>query len=114
MEMKVAYIVVTIKPDGSQTVTEHAKSPKLSVFQNIVGEGVASGYVQEVPYFTKLLVGDTEYRRGTAYCNEDSAALGLPSNPKASQLWRIACPDGQPSRMRLHGNVVFCAKIAGS
>jgi hypothetical protein len=96
------YRIVILKPDGKHEVTEQKKAPEYEQLRKAVG-----GLIETVPYFTKY----DGLSRGRAYCNEEGRLRGLPFNRDATKAWRESCPKGEESMMRLHGDVIFYAKI---
>lgn len=101
-----SYHVFIIKTDGTINKTVQPKAPTYEQQKAAVG-----GYIETIPYFTKLLHDGRQYTRGTAFCNEEGIVIGMPVNSMASALWRISCPTGDPSRMVLCGDVIFYAKV---
>jgi hypothetical protein len=100
------YAVIIIKPDSSVELRAWPKLPTLEELQTLVG-----GYIQELPYFTKLLHEEVSYTRGKAYADEHGFMKRLPINVPAARFWRLSCPKGDPSMMNLCGTVVFVAKV---
>lgn len=80
----------------------HDKQPDYKQLQKYV-----DGSIQIVPYFSKLTVDGIDYKRGTAFCNENGHMERRQFNERASAFWRKACPKGEPSRMEIVGSVVF-------
>ena len=101
-----SYHVLVIKTDGSIIKTIQPKAPTYEQQKEAVG-----GYIETIPYFTKMSHQGIEYERGTAYANEEGKLKGLALNVVATQCWMFACPDGDHSRMILCGDVIFFAKI---
>lgn len=100
------YCVLEIKADGRIVKSVQPKAPTYDQQRKAVG-----GYIQTIPYFTKALHEGVRYNRGTAYADEEGMLKGKPLNHNAMMLWRFSCPDGDPSRMRLCGDVIFFAKV---
>jgi len=97
------YHVIILRANGNVERNSYPKKPELSTLQAAVG-----GYIQTVPYFTKLKWPDgTEYKRGTCYANEEGILKGLYPNGEATRAWR----DQFPQATMLHGDVVFYAKV---
>lgn len=101
-----SYHVLVIKTDGTVEKTVQPKAPTYEQQKAAVG-----GYIETIPYFTNLIYDGRQYKRGTAYANEEGRLHGLPLNPLASALWMSSCPGGEPSRMLLCGDVIFHAKV---
>ena len=99
-----AYTMLVINPDGGISMTTLTEAPKYEQLKNAV-----DGYIETIPYFTKLKYLNRHYVRGRAYCNEEGKLMGLPRNPRAEEFWRASCPTGDPSHMTLAGSVVFYA-----
>lgn len=97
------YKVITLLANGETKEQLQPKAPDLKQLQAIVG-----GYIETVPHFTKF--GDM--KRGVAYCNEEGLLRGLQFNAAATSAWLQNLgkgPFGYPPR--LHGDVVFYAKV---
>jgi hypothetical protein len=106
MTTKRGYFVAIIRANGAIEVSQSAKVPLLSVLQKAV-----DGYIETIPYFDKLSYNGVNYQRGTAYCNEEGLYKKADQpNATATKMWREACPNGDPSRMALFGDVIFYAK----
>jgi hypothetical protein len=99
------YKYIIIKPDGTMSCETHKNKPDWREAGKYVG-----GYIQIVPYFSSLVYEGTKYNRGTAYCNENGWAEGLPNNPAAKEAWMKACPKGDPERMYISGTLLFVVK----
>jgi hypothetical protein len=98
-----AYTVIIFKADGTVESTVQPKKPTYNQLRDAVG-----GYIQEVPYLKKY--GD--FRRGTAFANEDGISLGLKHNAKATQAWLESVGKGPPYvwQPRLYGDVIYYAR----
>ena len=100
------YHVLEIKATGDIIKTVQKKVPTYEQEKAAVG-----GYIQTIPYFTKMSYDGIDYNRGTAFCNEEGRLYGMPLNLIAMECWRVSCPKGDPSRMTICGNVIFYAKV---
>lgn len=100
------YIVLEIKSDGKIIKTIQPKMPGYDQLRKAV-----DGYFQEIPYFKSIGHEGAFYKGGSAYANEEGRMMGLPFNTVATQCWMLACPNGEPDRMRLCGDVIFFAKV---
>lgn len=100
------YHVLEIKATGEIIKTIQAKAPTYD--QNVKAVG---GYIETIPYFTKMTHDGIEYRRGTAFANEEGQLHGLPLNKVAMAAWKASCPDGDPTMMHLAGDIIFYAKV---
>lgn len=100
------YHVLIIKTDGTITKTVQPKAPDYAQQVKAVG-----GYIQTIPYLTKLCWEGVEYKRGTAFANEEGMLKGMPLNRNAMAFWKLSCPKGDPDRMHLCGDVIFYAKV---
>ena len=96
------YVAIVVPPHGQVEVNYHDKQLKLEELQKYVG-----GTVQEMPFFTKIVIDGVEYRRGIAYCDEDGFQKRLELNERAHSFWRKACPKGNPERMTVVGPILF-------
>jgi len=99
------HIMIKIPPHGPISLDYFTKKPDYKMLREAVG-----GMIQEVPYFTKMTYNGRKFPRGIAYANEEGFMLNLPDNMRARELWRIACPTGDPDRMYLCGTVIFVCK----
>lgn len=104
-----SYHVLEIKATGEIVKTVQKKAPDYEQQKKAVG-----GYIETIPYFTKMSHDGIDYSRGTAYANEESRILGQSLNITAMMYWRESCPKGDPSRMTLCGDVIFYAKVKES
>lgn len=100
-----SYSVVVFKVTGEIERTVQPKAPDLAQMQKVVG-----GYIESIVHFTKY----DGMKRGSAFCNENGIAEGLPFNINATQAWLAALGPG-PFRYepRLMGNVIFYSKQKG-
>lgn len=103
------YHVFEIKATGEIVRTVQKKAPDYEQQKKAVG-----GYIQTIPFFTKFSHDGIDYSRGIAYANEEGRIHGKPLNPTAMLAWKEACPNGEPSRMTLCGDVIFYAKVKES
>ena len=101
-----SYHVLEIKVTGDVIKTVQAKAPDYKQQTKAVG-----GYIETIPYFTKVSYEGINYSRGTAYANEEGRLHGMPLNLTAMEWWRESCPKGDPRRMTLCGDVIFYAKV---
>lgn len=101
-----SYHVLEIKTDGTIIKTVQREKPGYEQQRKAVG-----GFIETIPYFTKMTHEGIEYKRGTAYANEEGAILGKLENKAAMQAWRYSCPGGNPERMHLSGDVIFFARV---
>jgi hypothetical protein len=101
-----SYHVLIIKTDGTIVKTVQLKKPTYEQQKAAVG-----GFIETIPYFTKMSYQGIEYVRGTAYVDEEGRLKGKPLNKLASACWMTSCPKGDPSRMLLCGDVIFYAKV---
>lgn len=97
------YAVFTIHPSGKVDKVLQEKAPKLDQLQAAV-----QGYIETVPYFTKMTLDGTQYKHCTAYANEEGLLRGMQMNLLASLLWRESYPH---TSQLLHGLVVIYCKI---
>lgn len=95
------YNVFIIRASGSVEHTTQPKAPKLDQLQQAVG-----GYIETVPYFTKLEYKGVMYKRGRAYANEEGILKGMLLNANASKVWRANFKNASG----LVGDVIFYAK----
>jgi hypothetical protein len=95
------YNVFIIRVEGSIIHTVQPKAPDLKQLQSAV-----AGYIETIPYFTKLEVNGVLYKRGRAYANEEGLLKGMPLNVQASKAWikNFKYASG------LVGDVIFYAK----
>jgi hypothetical protein len=100
------YAVFIIRTDGRVEKTVQPKAPTYDQQTKAVG-----GFIETVPYFTKMTHDGVLYTRGTAYANEEGRLHGLPINRSAMTRWQSSCPGGDPSRMTLCGDVIFYARV---
>ena len=100
------YKYIVIKPSGDVLCETHKKRPEWREIQKYV-----EGPFQVLPYFTSLTYQGVKYSRGTAYCNENGWVVGLKPNSLATACWKIACPKGDPERMRIAGTILFVSKV---
>jgi hypothetical protein len=100
------YHVLEIKADGRIIKTVQKKAPEYDQWVKAV-----DGFVQCIPYFTKAMHEGKLYSRGHAYADEEGLLKRKPFNSNATKLWRYSCPDGDPDRMYLFGDVIFYAKV---
>lgn len=100
------YAVIIIRANGEVEFSTQPKAPELAQSQEAVG-----GYIETISYFTKLTHQNVQYKRGTAYANEDGISKRLPLNRNATGAWRASCPAGDTTMMKLLGDVIFYAKI---
>lgn len=100
------YAVLEIKVDGRIVKTIQPKKPDYKQQKKAVG-----GFIETIPYFKKVMYEGILYQRGTAYADEEGMLKGKPYNRNAMALWRFSCPNGDPSRMTLCGDVIFYAKV---
>lgn len=101
-----AYHVLEIKATGDIVKTVQKKAPDYEQQKKAVG-----GFIETIPYFTKMEHEGVVYNRGTAYANEEGRLHGQPLNLTAMLAWRESCPKGDPRRMTLCGDVIFYAKV---
>lgn len=101
-----SYHVLEIKTDGTIIKTVQREKPGYEQQRKAVG-----GYIETIPYFTKMTHEGIEYKRGTAFANEEGQLKGLPFNRKAMEAWGKSCPGGNPERMHLSGDVIFFARV---
>lgn len=100
------YAVLVIKTDGTIVKTVQPKKPNYKQLNEAVG-----GYIETLPYFTRVVHEGVEYKRGTAFCHEEGKVRGMAVNARATALWIMSCPEGDPGRMVLAGDVIFYAKV---
>lgn len=100
------YHVLEIKATGAIVKTVQSEEPDYEQQSKAVG-----GYIETIPYFTKLTHEGIDYKRGTAFANEEGHLYGLPMNLRAMDFWLKSCSKGDPKRMRLAGDVIFYAKV---
>jgi hypothetical protein len=98
------YHLFLIKP----TEIEHSSQPKQPDLVKI--QRAVNGYIQEIPRFRFIEYKGVKYGLGIAYGNEEGILHKLPHNPLATRLWRLACPEGDPDRMNLFGNILFVGR----
>ena len=99
------YLIFVIPPYGELKLEHSRKLPDYKAIQKWV-----DGTFQIIPYFSKLTVDGVDYKRGTAYCNEESFLKGMTRNERAEEAWKKSCPNGDPRRMRLEGPVAYIVK----
>lgn len=100
------YHVLVIKATGDIVKTIQPKPPTYEQETKAVG-----GYIETIPYFTKMTHDGIAYTRGTAFANEEGMLRGMPMNLRAMDCWLKSCPKGDPKRMTLCGDVIFYAKV---
>lgn len=96
------YHIFVIKTTGEIEHYTQPKAPELDQLQAIVG-----GYIETIPYFTRLNVDGRRYLRGKAYADEDGIMKQKPFNLKATQAWQNHFTKLVTD---LHGDVVFYCK----
>lgn len=94
--------VIIVAADGRVAKLVRRRPPTLDQLQKLVG-----GYIEIVPHLNRY--GD--YRRGTAYVNEEGRIRELPFNRRATEAWTDCLRGGGPLRYepRLYGDMVYCA-----
>jgi hypothetical protein len=82
------YVLITLKPDGTEEKKVYSKRPPLSDMQAAVG-----GLIEQIPWITTY-----KGEKCIAYCNEDGIGLELPENYHVSL---------GPWLNPIYGNVIF-------
>lgn len=83
MTKKYQYHSFILKPDGTVEEKIHPKQPEYEWLRDTVG-----GLIQPVGYLTKYTdANGKEWKRGTAYVNEEGLIISLPFNHQATMLW---------------------------
>ena len=74
--------VIKITSRGEISKEEITSPPSLKFLQSSVG-----GFIESVPFFGKVVLGEDQSLRCRAFCNEEGKIRGLPYNEKATHLW---------------------------